>query len=169
MTAQVDMFASVEEAVDSHDCWRTPRALWDRLNAQFHFVCDLASSDDNALCANHLTANDDALALDWPLNGWCWLNAPFSQLPEFFAKVHEQVVRGVRLVAAVPGHRHEQDWFHKHVVGVATSIAVPLGRVNYGAPPGVASSTVSFPSMILIYGARPPVQTRALTLEGMLR
>ena len=45
--------------------WATPQDLFDRLNEKYHFNLDPASTDENAKCLNHYTANDDGLAQPW--------------------------------------------------------------------------------------------------------
>lgn len=166
--SQPDLFVDPEQLVDVRDCWRTPRELFAALDAHFHFVCDLASSDANALCARHYTAQDDALAIDWPLDGWLFLNPPFSHLPAFLAKTHEQAACGCRVVVLVPGHRHEQRWWHQHVLGVASAVACPDVRVEYVAPPGVESSSPAFPSLVLVYDGKPTGVTMIRSLDALL-
>ena len=45
--------------------WETPRDLFDRCDAIWRFDLDVASSDDNALCDNHFTKEDDGLGMSW--------------------------------------------------------------------------------------------------------
>ena len=47
------------------DDWETPRDLFDRCDAIWHFDLDAASSDSNALCESHFTKSDDALNVSW--------------------------------------------------------------------------------------------------------
>lgn len=49
----------------SKDDWETPQNLFDRLNDEFHFTLDPASSDYNAKCANHFTIDNDGLKQNW--------------------------------------------------------------------------------------------------------
>lgn len=35
--------------------WETPKALFDKLNEEFHFTLVPASTDENALCKKHFT------------------------------------------------------------------------------------------------------------------
>lgn len=57
--------------------WATPRALFDELNSEFNFTLDVASTDENALCAEHYTAAQDGLAQEWP--GAVWCNPPYGR------------------------------------------------------------------------------------------
>ena len=47
------------------DDWETPQELFDQLDRMFHFTLDAASSDENAKCQKHFTAEDDGLKQDW--------------------------------------------------------------------------------------------------------
>lgn len=57
--------------------WTTPRELFDELNAEFHFTLDAASTDENALCEQHYTVDDDGLSQEWA--GSVWLNPPYGR------------------------------------------------------------------------------------------
>ena len=47
------------------DDWETPQELFDQLDRMFHFTLDAASSDENAKCKKHFTAEDDGLKQNW--------------------------------------------------------------------------------------------------------
>lgn len=47
------------------DDWETPQELFDQLDRMFHFTLDAASSDENAKCEKHFTAEDDGLKQNW--------------------------------------------------------------------------------------------------------
>ena len=40
------------------DCWQTPRFVFDFYNKRFNFGCDLAASDESALCEHYFTEPD---------------------------------------------------------------------------------------------------------------
>lgn len=144
-------------AAGDRDHWTTPRDLFEQLNREFAFICDCAASEENALCDQRIGEEEDALTVDWPQEGWCFLNPPFSMLPEFLAKVWEQNLLGARIVVLVPGHRHEQRWFHDYVIDKADEVRIPRGRICYQAPEGIPSGSPTFPSMVLVYQHRAKV------------
>jgi phage N-6-adenine-methyltransferase len=41
--------------------WETPQSFYKELDKEFKFDLDVASSDENAKCANHYTIEDDGL------------------------------------------------------------------------------------------------------------
>ena len=47
------------------DDWETPQALFESLNAKYHFVIDLAASKDNTKCERYFSTADDSLLQDW--------------------------------------------------------------------------------------------------------
>ena len=80
--------------------WATPRDLFDELDAEFHFDLDVASTDANALCANHYTKSDDGLAKEWTGRVWC--NPPYGrEIGKWMRKAAESN-RGGLLFASFP-------------------------------------------------------------------
>lgn len=47
------------------DNWATPQALFDKLNAVFHFTLDVCANKDNAKCKRYFTKEQDGLKQDW--------------------------------------------------------------------------------------------------------
>lgn len=47
------------------DDWATPQALFDKLDAVFHFTLDVCASKDNAKCKKYYTKEQDGLKQDW--------------------------------------------------------------------------------------------------------
>ena len=45
--------------------WEAPQALFDQLDAEFHFTVDVASTDENAKCTKHYTKAQDGLKQTW--------------------------------------------------------------------------------------------------------
>lgn len=72
-------------ALDKVDDRRTPRDLWDPLNAKYDFTIDVAASPENALCERFYTIADDGLAQSWA-NERVWCNPPFSDCGAWVAK-----------------------------------------------------------------------------------
>lgn len=53
------------------DDWETPKSLFDKLDATFHFDIDVCASKENAKCAKYFTREQDGLKQDW--GGGCYL------------------------------------------------------------------------------------------------
>ena len=81
----------------------TPQWLFDTLNKEFEFSWDLACNDDNKKCENGYTENDDSLKQDWhKLDGWLWLNPPYSPLKPWIVKAQAETKLGAKIVMLCP-------------------------------------------------------------------
>ncbi len=49
----------------SNDDWETEQALFDLLDAEFHFTCDVCATGMNSKCAYYFTPSIDGLAQFW--------------------------------------------------------------------------------------------------------
>ena len=59
------------------DLWATPQALFDELNAEFHFTTDVCALPENAKCKHYYTPEIDGLKQEW--TGCCWCNPPYGR------------------------------------------------------------------------------------------
>lgn len=50
--------------------WATPQALFDDLDAEFHFNLDPCCTHENAKCAEHFTKAEDGLSQNWGVKGY---------------------------------------------------------------------------------------------------
>lgn len=66
------------------------------------FKYDLAGTEENKKAPIVFTESDNSLSIDWPTDGWCWLNPTFKNLTKWVAKCHEQYVRGCKIVTLWP-------------------------------------------------------------------
>lgn len=124
--------------------WRTPRALFQAVNAEFNFDLDVCATKDNALCARFFTPEDDALEQSWA--GRCWMNPPYGRdLHEWIAKAAAESSRGATVVALVPA-RTDTRWFHDHCLG--REIRFIKGRLAFDDN---VKMRATFPSMLVIF------------------
>ena len=49
----------------SSDEWSTPKAVFDKLDDEFHFTLDPCATEENAKCKNFYTMSDDGLLPSW--------------------------------------------------------------------------------------------------------
>ena len=103
------MFSSISEK------WRTPKALFDRLNDEFKFEIDLCAEPNTALCDKFFTKDDDALKQKW--SGVCWINPPYgNQIAAWMEKAYfESRNPGTVIVCLIPS-RTDTDWWHRFVM-----------------------------------------------------
>jgi hypothetical protein len=82
----------------------TPWNLFFAVEKYFHihFKYDMAASKENAKCGIFFTEEDDSLSIDWPTDGWIWLNPTFVNLTKWINKCKEQKEKGCRIISIWP-------------------------------------------------------------------
>jgi phage N-6-adenine-methyltransferase len=103
---------AVRDYVDDR---RTPRDLFDKLNAAHRFTLDAAASEANALCPKFYTRDTDGLLWSWR-GERVWCNPPFSRLEPWVAKAWREIRGGCELVVMLlPANRCEQKFWQAYV------------------------------------------------------
>ncbi len=94
--------------------WQTPKWIYNALNQEFGFDCDIATTPDNPLGAKmFFTKEDDALKQErWGKVNFC--NPPHHLTPKFIEEAVEHAQRGETTVFFIPS-RTGTRWFHKHL------------------------------------------------------
>lgn len=111
--------------------WETPRDIFDRLDAFWHFDLDAAASDDNALCTDYFTVKDDGLAQSWA-GRRVWLNPPYGRnVAEWIRKAYEETRDGRTVVVALIPARTDTRWYHDWIEGRAAEVKFLRGRLKY--------------------------------------
>jgi len=91
------------------DTWGTPQALFDELDAEFHFETDVCALPSNAKCAHYFTPEIDGLAQEW--HGVCWMNPPYGrQTGVWLRKAYEESQRGATVVCLIPARTDTAYW-----------------------------------------------------------
>ena len=128
------------------DDWETPQDLFDKLDDEFHFTLDAASSDLNAKCEKHYTVEDDGLSQSWAGNN-VFLNPPYGRnMKDWMRKAYEESqAENTTVVVLVPA-RTDTAWFHDYVYGKA-ELRFLRGRLKFGG----CENSAPFPSLIVVY------------------
>jgi len=107
--------------------WKTPKLLWDTLNAEFHFTLDACAEPWNAQCANYYTQEIDGLKSAW--SGRVWCNPPFDeQRAKWVKKAAEESANGVTTVLLINANAMcDTEWWHRHALQ-ASEIRSVRGR-----------------------------------------
>ncbi len=74
-----------------------------KLNTEF--VWDLAASEENKVCANYYSFEQNALLRDWSYDlagGWGWLNPPFEDIYPWAEKTYLEAIQGAHIAMLVP-------------------------------------------------------------------
>lgn len=123
------------------DCWRTPRAVYDALDAEFRFTLDPCPLDESEIAGAGLWGKDGLL------RSWrgerVFVNPPYSAIYDWTARRWDADVA----VFLVPS-RTDTRWWHEHALE-ATEIRFIRGRLRFGD----ATNSAPFPSCILVYRA----------------
>ena len=123
--------------------WETPRDLFGRLDAFWHFDLDAAASDENHLCADYYTKETDGLAHSWA-GRRVWCNPPYGRdVARWVEKAYRETRDGVTCVVMLIPARTDTRWYHDWIEGkgppevragggAATVGAVPLDAREMG-------------------------------------
>ena len=127
------------------DDWETPYALWSRLNEFWGFTLDAAASDENHLCDNYFTKEDDGLAQSWKGHR-VWLNPPYSRsIGQWMKEAYEETRDGKTMVIALVPARVDTRWYHDYIQGKAAEVKFLRGRLKYtlgGGPSELSAISV---------------------------
>lgn len=113
--------------------WRTSRALYQALDAEFGFDFDPCPANPDF----------DGLAVPWGSVNFC--NPPYSEVRQWVAKAAQEAAQGKVVVLLIPA-RTDTIWWHEHIMR-ADEIRFIKGRLRFGDGPGRAT----FPSAIVVW------------------
>jgi len=146
MSEQASFFGKGSPALTSDRTdWETPRELFDRLNAFWHFDLDAAASDTNHLCVDYYTKETDGLAHSWA-GRRVWCNPPYGkQIAAWARKAYEETRDGRTLVIMLVPARTDTRWYHDYIQGHAAEVKFIRGRLKYTLGGGCAEQrTIPF-------------------------
>ena len=131
--------------------WETPKDLFDKLNAEFHFDLDVCALPENAKCERYYTPEDDGLSQPW--NGVCWCNPPYGRtIGKWVQKAYETFAGGGTVVMLLPA-RTDTKWFHEYIYNKA-EIRFIKGRLKFGN----SKNAAPFPSMIVVFDGKQGIK-----------
>ena len=96
--------------------WIFVEAVEKFLGIEFRY--DMAADGQNTKAEIFFTEKDDSLNIDWPLDGWIWINPPFNKLGPWIKKMREQQKRGCKIISVFPlatGQNRDPAWLHSNV------------------------------------------------------
>jgi len=114
--------------------WRTPKAFYQALDAEFHFnfdPCPMGSKFDGLTCdCGRVT----------------YVNPPFKGIEKWVKKGWEENQKGKTVVFLIPS-RTDTRWWHDYCMK-ATEIRFIKGRIHYDD----SKNAAPFPSCVVIFG-----------------
>jgi phage N-6-adenine-methyltransferase len=127
--------------------WRTPKGLFDALNAEFNFTLDVCAVPNNAMLPNYLPQSADSLSLPW--EGSCFLNPPYGkEIGKWIEKAHLEATEGRATVVCLLPSRTDTLWFHDHCL--LAEIRFLRGRSAFSNG-NKRMHRAPFPSMVVIF------------------
>lgn len=131
--------------------WETPQWLFDCLDEEFEFTCDVAADETNAKVAHYISEEQDALSISWM--GACWMNSPYKQVGKWVKKAHAEMLKGVTTVALVPA-RTNTNWWHDYCMKAKEIRFIKgrpkFGNAKYGLPQPLAIIIFQSPSNLFV-------------------
>ena len=129
--------------------WETPQALFDVLNARFHFDLDVCATAANAKCSSFFSRAENGLTQDWGGHR-CWMNPPYGrEIAAWVRKARQEAERGALVVGLLPA-RTDTRWWQEHVQGYA-DVRFVAGRLRFGE----AKNSAPFPSALAVWWGWP--------------
>lgn len=124
------------------DCWATPKEVFDKYDAIYHFETDVCATAGNTKCDRFFSPEQDGLKQEW--TGVCWCNPPYErQLSKWVKKAAESNAVVGMLIPA----RTDTRWFHDYVLKYG-EIEFIKGRIKFVG----AIDNAPFPSMFVLFG-----------------
>jgi len=118
--------------------WKTPKALYEELDKEFHFDCD------PCLVTEGTIHDRDMLGSTWGKRNY--VNPPYGKaLPEWVAKAWLERERGHLVVMLIPS-RTDTRWWHDYIMK-ADEIRFIKGRLKFDD----GKNPAPFPSAIIIF------------------
>jgi len=92
-----------EAMTESSNYFETPDLFFKKWNEIYDFKFDLSANEGNSKCPKYYTEAQDSLKQDWhQINGWLWLNPPYSPLKPWVQKAQQEADKGAKIVMLIP-------------------------------------------------------------------
>ena len=146
------------------DLWQTTLSLFETLNMEFEFNCDVASSDQNHLVKEDwLTEEDDALSWVASWGGVNWCNPPYSNISPWVEAAIRKHKQGLTTVMLVPSDTSVK-WF-KLAFESCNEVRFISGRISFiNAETQKPVNGNNKGSVLFIWRAYAPKQSHCVTL-----
>jgi len=148
--------------VNIKDLWQTPSGLFNKLDMEFAFTCDVAASNKNHLCAEYLTEIENAIDSPWGDVNWC--NPPYSDITPWINKaIIEHDAYNKTIVMLVPSDTSVK-WF-KLAYESCNEVRFISGRISFiNAYTQLPVNGNNKGSVIFIWRGNSPKNSHTVTL-----
>lgn len=113
--------------------WKTPKAFYQALDAEFRFKFDPCPSNPEF----------DGLKKQWNSPAFC--NPPYSDIEKWVEKAYEEHRKGATVVLLIPS-RTDTKWWHDYVM-LADEIRFVKGRLKFDEH----KNSAPFPSCVVVF------------------
>lgn len=129
--------------------WETPPAMFEALDAEFHFTLDPCARPQTAKTKRFFTEADNGLVQDWGVDR-VFMNPPYGrEISAWTRKARESAARGALVVGLLPAST-DLGWWHEDVLGPGAEVRFIRGRVKFLAD-GVKWTNGFFASVIVVW------------------
>ncbi len=111
------------------DLYQTPKQLFETLDLEFGFNCDIASSDENHFCEDWITQEENALKYGRSWGGVNWCNPPYSNIMPWVEATILKHKQGITTVMLVPADTSVK-WF-KEAFDSCNEVRFISGRLSF--------------------------------------
>lgn len=138
--------AGAAAMTSNKDDWETPQALFDTLDAEYHFTLDPCATHENAKCSKHYTVEENGLLRSWE-GETVFCNPPYGRdISKWVEKCYLESAHAT-VVMLIPA-RTDTAYFHDYIYHKANRIKFIRGRLKFEVG-GAAMNSAPFPSMIV--------------------
>jgi site-specific DNA-methyltransferase (adenine-specific) len=130
--------------------WATPRAFFDRLDAEFAFDLDPCCTPLTAKCGRYFTEDEDGLAQSW--TGSVFVNPPYGRkIGRWVEKCYLSAQEGATVVLLMPV-RSDTPYWHDFVMR-ASEVRLVRGRLRFEGGPkeNSESHNAPFPCCVVVF------------------
>lgn len=127
--------------------WRTPRAFYQSLHAEFKFDFDPCPTSPEF----------DGLKIDWKNRNY--INPPFKDIKKWVHKAYLESQKGKMCVLLIPS-RTDTYWWHEYVMK-ANEIRFIQGRIKYEG----AKFNAPFPSCVVVFKGSTPTDKKVYEIQ----
>lgn len=131
--------------------WRTPKALYRQLDAEFNFDFDPCP----------VNPSFNGLVVAWKDRNF--VNPPYNEVEKWIQKGFFEFKKG-KLVVFLVAARTDTKWFHRYVLPHAKEIRFLKGRLKFSG----CKDSAPFPSMVIVFGERKEPFANRKTLSFSL-
>lgn len=128
-------FGGSTTPIEIRDLWQTPKWLFNKLNDEFDFKLDVAASDQNHLCLNYVTQQDDALTIQWSdrvsAGEAIWCNPPYSNTKEWVDKAIKESKGNKNTIVMLLPSDTSTKWFKEASETCSEIFLMVGGRISF--------------------------------------